>query len=63
MSDRYSEQYENNPYDWDCRECGTSYHVGSTSPEDVTYRDLPDLCIECGDTIGWENSETGRQIP
>lgn len=45
--------------DWKCQDCGIIYCVAV----DATRFDLPDNCPECGDHHGWENRETGRQVP
>ena len=45
--------------DWQCRDCGIWYGAD----EDASSADLPGFCPECGDTPGWINVKTGRQVP
>jgi len=45
--------------DWECRDCGLVY----CTDEDASWRDLPDFCPECGDTPGFRNRKTGRELP
>jgi len=45
--------------DWECRDCGLVY----CTDEAASWRDLPDFCPECGDTPGFRNRKTGRELP
>jgi predicted RNA-binding Zn-ribbon protein involved in translation (DUF1610 family) len=45
--------------DWECLDCGDVY----CGDEDATRHSLPDFCPSCGDTPGWRNRKTGREVP
>ena len=44
--------------DWVCLDCGDVY----CAPEDSMSNDLPRYCLSCGDTVGWRNKKTGREV-
>lgn len=45
--------------DWECRDCG----IWFSADNDASSFDFPDLCIGCGDNVGWINVKDGRTVP